>query len=108
MSNKDHESDNDSNNESENDSNDESNNEKEEYINVSYIIEEMESVKDELKTTRTLLENTILLVEVLNYELIKKHHYIKHLKNHIIKEEYHKIGKNNEENKEDNNEEEKN
>ena len=72
MSNKDHESDNDCNDESENDSNDESNNEKEQFIKVSYIIDEMNGLKDESETTRTLLKNTNLLVEMLNDELIKK------------------------------------
>ena len=93
-----------SNDGSDNDSNDESNNEKEEYINVSYIIEEMKSLKDELETTRTLLENTNLLVEILNDELIKKHRHIKNLKNLILKEGCHKIA----ENQEDNNDEENN
>ena len=59
---------------------DDSENEKEHYINVSYIIEEMNSLKDELEATRSLLENTNLLVEILNDELVKKHRHIKHLK----------------------------
>ena len=63
-----------------NNSDDDSENEKEHYINVSFIIEEMKSLKDELEATRSLLENTNLLVEILNDELVKKHRHIKHLK----------------------------
>ena len=94
------------------DSNNESDNEKEkeEYINVSFIIEEMKSLKDELEATRSLLENTNLLVEILNDELVKKHRHIKHLKNQFITEgnnnEDYEENENNEnnENDEENNE----
>ena len=60
------------NNKSDNDINDDGDNGKKKYIKVSYIIEEMKSLKDELETTRSLLENTNLLVALLNDELIKK------------------------------------
>ena len=67
-----------------NNNSDDDNNEKEHYIKVSYIIEEMNSLKDELEATRSLLENTNLLVEILNDELMKKHRHIKHLKKELF------------------------
>ena len=92
---KNNESDNNKNNDSDNDkdnsdsdknnnSDNDSENEKEHYINISYIIEEMKSLKDELEATRSLLENTNLLVEILNDELVKKHRHIKHLKKEMF------------------------
>ena len=75
--------------------NDDDNNEKLHYINISYIIEEMKSLKDELEATRSLLENTNLLVEIFNDELVKKHRHIKHLRKEMFTRD------NNNENNED-------
>ena len=44
----------------------------------------MKSLKDELEATRSLLENTNILVEILNDELVKKHRHIKHLKKEMF------------------------
>ena len=94
-------------------SDDDSLNEKEHYINVSYIIEEMKSLKDELEATRSLLENTNLLVEILNDELVKKHRHIKHLKKQFITDGNNEENENNEntqneDNQNENNEEDEN
>ena len=37
-----------------------------------------------MEATRSLLENTNLLVEILNDQLVKKHRHIKHLKKQFI------------------------
>ena len=84
------------------------------FFKVSYIIEEMKSLKDELEATRSLLENTNLLVEILNDELVKKHRHIKHLKKEIFTGDTSSVindNQNNEENEDtqnENNQEENN
>ena len=62
----------------------------------------MKSLKDELEATRSLLENTNLLVEILNDELVKKHRYIKHLKKELFTGDNNNV--NNEENEDTQNE----
>ena len=102
-------SDSDKNDHSDDDDNDnDSSNEKEHYINISFIIEEMKSLKDELEATRSLLENTNLLVEILNDELVKKHRHIKHLKKEIFTGDNNNEDTQNEDTQNENNQEENN
>ena len=60
----------------------------------------MKSLKDELEAKRSLLENTNLLVEILNDELVKKHRHIKHLKKQFITDDNNNDDNENNENNE--------